>query len=152
MKLKFTVLLFIAVVLNIHSVDFPNYGFSIPMLDVSPGPEGGQALQMLLPPRNGFSGNVNVQIQPYSGSIGQYKKLSHRQYDELGLNVISEEITSDSYIVEYTGYLSNMDLHFYAMAIKKDDYVYLATATDLIINWEYTGRKLIDVIDGFELK
>jgi len=48
---------------------FPVTGFSIAPLEVAPGDKPSEALIMFLPANGNFAGNVNVQIQPYSGTI-----------------------------------------------------------------------------------
>jgi len=39
-----------------------------------------QALMMFLPVTDGFAANVNVQIQPYAGTIEDYTALSLQQF------------------------------------------------------------------------
>ena len=50
-------------------LDFPSAGFAIAVLEAEPGDVGYIALTMSLPPTDGFAPNVNVQIQPFEGSL-----------------------------------------------------------------------------------
>lgn len=131
---------------------FEESGFSINSLDSPPSLSGGQPLQMLLPAVNGFAANINVQIQPYTGTISQYKELSESQFKQLGLTTIHSKANESNLLFEYTGIMSNKKLHWYSKAIKKGDFVYLVTATEQETSWEQTKNKLISAVDSFKLK
>jgi hypothetical protein len=106
-----------------------------------------------LSPTEGFAPNINVQIQPYTGTIKEYATLSKGQFDELKWKVISEkEIGDDEWSVEYTGTMQAGDLHFYARAISKNGKVYLATATAKESQWPTVSDTLRQHIDSFEVK
>lgn len=131
-----------------NTVVCENAGFSIKMLD-KPVSCASSPFMMSLPSVNGFAPNVNVQIQPYSGSIDDYKKLSTGQFSLMGLEVISISSSGNELYFEYAGSLAGMNLHFYAKAIKNGDYVYLATATDTKTGWPQSFEKLKSVVDSF---
>ncbi len=153
--LKITTILVSAVFasgINARTLDFPQAGFSIDSIDAAPSLAGAHPLQMFLPPQNGFSPNVNVQIQPYPGTMKQYLALSESQFKQLGVNVISTKDLGDTVFFECAGSMQGMELHFYAKAIKEDDFVYLVTATDSIQNWNTNKTKLIQAVDSFKLK
>lgn len=130
---------------------FEQSGFSIEALDAAPVAEGMQPIQMFLPQVDGFAGNVNVQIQPYSESLAAYKALSDAQFTEFGLEVIRSDMKSKELVFEYRGVMREHALRFYAKAIKKGDYIYLATATDLQSQWPKTGQQLIDTVNSLQL-
>jgi hypothetical protein len=135
-----------------NTLDFPQAGFSIDSIDAVPSLAGGQPLQMFLPPENGFSANINVQIQPYPGTMEQYLELSESQFKQMGLTVISSKVFGETSFFECAGLMQGMELHFYAKAVKKGDFVYLATATDSKHNWDSNKNKLISAIDSLKLK
>lgn len=137
---------------NAESAKFSSAGFSIDILDDKASNAGSQPLMMALPAVNGFAANVNVQIQPYPGSVEDYKKLSSAQFLQLGLETITSSTKGNEIIFEYTGSLQGNMLHFYAKAIKVGDLFYLATATDLASQWPNTGKKLKSVVDSFEIE
>src|SRR5689334_20919211 len=59
-----------------NQLHFPLAGFSIAALEEPPGTSPQQALMMFLPATDSFAANVNVQIQPYSGSMEDYIALT----------------------------------------------------------------------------
>ena len=131
---------------------YKDAGFSIDALDSAIPAQGLQPVQMFLPAVNGFSANINVQVQPYAESIEAYQKLSEDQFMVLGLTKISSAIEDNAFIVEYTGELNEMNLHFYAKAVKKGGFVYLATATDLVSEWPKKSAQLKQVVHSLKLQ
>jgi hypothetical protein len=152
-----TVLLFSCATLfqaKAATIDLPLYSFQIDALDAAPDASApATALEMFLPPTEGFAPNINVQIQPYTGTIKEYATLSKGQFDELKWNVISErEIGDNEWSVEYTGTMQAGDLHFYARAISKNGKAYLATATAKESQWPAVSDTLRQRIDSFKVK
>ena len=88
MKHLLTILLAVTFSLQAYagssSATFNQAGFSINVIDSEASNAGSQALMMMMPALNGFSANVNVQIQPYPGSLEDYKKLSEAQFVQMG--------------------------------------------------------------------
>ena len=150
-KVIFILLILINVVSYAETATFKEAGFSIDTLDQEPSPAGVAPLQMSLSPVNGFSGNVNVQIQPYPGTLKEYVSLSESQFIQMGLKTLSSEFTNDTAAFEYAGILNGYDLHFYAKVFKKGNLFYLATATDLNSQWDKSKDKLISVVNSFQL-
>ncbi len=107
---------------------------------------------MALPVQNGFAGNVNVQMQPYTLTMSDYVALSRKQFKQIGLSLLSVQEEGDVAFLEYEGALQGRDLHWYAKAIKSGDYIYLVTATDSQKNWPKSRQKLISVVNSFKLK
>ena len=137
--------------INAGTLVFEQSGYSIQSLDSPPPLAGVQPLQMLLPAVNGFSANVNVQIQPYNGTLSQYKDISDSQFKQYGFKPILSKINSNNVTFEYTGAMSGKNLHWYSKAYKKGDFIYLVTATEQESNWEKTKNKLMSVVDSFKL-
>jgi Tfp pilus assembly protein PilX len=114
---------------------FTTAGFTIAPLEASPGNPPQKALIMFLPEINGFAGNVNVQIQPYNGSIEDYAGLSLQQFKSVGYNVLQQKSPVKSEVVfEYTGDVQGRPLHFYSRAVKSGGSIYLVTATGRLRN------------------
>jgi len=152
-----TVLLFSCATLfqaKAATIDLPLYGFQIDALEAAPDASApATALEMFLPPTESFAPNINVQIQPYTGTIKEYATLSKGQFDELKWKVISEkEIGDNEWSVEYTGTMQAGDLHFYARAISQNGKVYLATATAKESQWPTVSDTLRQHIDSFKVK
>ena len=137
--------------INAGTLVFEQSGYSIKSLDSPPPLAGVQPLQMLLPAVNGFSANVNVQIQPYNGTLPQYKDISDSQFKQYGFKPILSKINSDNITFEYTGSMSGKKLHWYSKAYKKGDFIYLVTATEQEDNWSKTKIQLISVVESFKL-
>jgi PsbP len=135
------------------TIDLPLYGFRIDALDAAPGASGSTtALEMCLPATEGFRPNINVQIQPYTGTMKEYATLSKGQFDELKWKVITDQQVGDNeWSVEYTGTLQAGDLHFYSRAISKNGKVYLATATAKESQWTTLSDTLRQHVDSFKV-
>jgi PsbP len=123
-------------------------------LDAAPGDATCQTLMMLLPVKDGFAPNVNVQIQqPYEGTIEDYTKLTLEQFKEAKLKVLGKKTLSKSAAVyEYTGEMQGHDLHWYAQAVKSGNKIYLITATDSAANWHKNADKLKACVDSFRVE
>lgn len=156
MKAKQTVILFLATqALSLSAADstnrlsFPVAGFSIAPLDVSPGENTCQALVMSLPATGNFAGNVNVQVQPYSGTIEEYTTLTLKQFKEAGVKVIEQKKAGRSGVVfEYSGELQGRSIHWYSRAEKAAGHVYLATATTAEEGWRTQSSQLKTCVDS----
>ena len=84
---------------TLGQLTFTASGFSIRPL------EGWETLTMLLPASDGFAPNVNVQIQPYPGTLDSYIALSKGQLKQMGFQAVREARRGKSgWVVEYTGY------------------------------------------------
>lgn len=117
---------------------FDKAGVEIDALDSSPGAAGLQALIMMLTAEDGVAANVNVQIQPYDGSLAEYKKLSDSQFSQIAFKVSTSIIEKNILKFEYTGSMSNLTLYWYSLAIKKGDFIYLVISP----HWIKTGLKI----------
>jgi hypothetical protein len=157
MRRQITVLLFlVASALSLSAAEstnrlgFPASGFSIAPLEFSPGTTACQALMMFLPPSGGFAGNVNVQIQPYNGTISEYTTLSLKQFKDAGLKLIAQKKAGASGVIfEYSGELRGKSLHWYARSEKMADHVYLVTATADEQDWPKQAAQLKSCVDSF---
>lgn len=134
-----------------ETLEFPKAGFSIASLDSSPTLGIIQPIQMLLPAKNGFSANVNVQVQAYSGTMQEYKDLSEGQFKLRGLTVLYINEQGNSLTFEYRGKMQSLSLHWYAKAFKKGDHIYLATATSTEDDWELNKEQLMSNVNSFKL-
>ena len=104
---------------------------------------------MTLTPTDGFSGNVNVQIQPYAGTLAEYVTLSLEQFKAGKLTVLDQRTLSKSVaIIEYTGKLQGRSLHWYARLELFNGNIYLATATSLETQWTKESSQLKACIDS----
>ncbi len=132
---------------------FKTAGFSIQPLAAPPGARTYQVLAMFLPPTGGFLPNVNVQIQPYSGTIGQYAALSKTQFTAAKFTLIKEtKIGKTAVALEYSGTLQGRRLHWYARAVATGTHVYLVTATSTEAQWPQVSGRLKACVDSFQLE
>lgn len=132
---------------------FQQNGFSIAPLEGKFAGETYQVLVMLLPASGGFAPNVNVQVQPFQGTIKEYVDLSRRQFQALNMTVLSEQVTENSILWEYSGSLENRKLHWYARAERADGgKVYLITAAASEPQWNTLAAKLKACVDSFRLE
>ena len=134
----------------IEKLVFLNSGFAISPLD-EPGKGTHLLLSMFLPASGGFSPNVNVQSQEYSGTIDEYVTMSLHGLKESKFDLISNSKPSkDRVVCEYTGLMNGKVLHFYANAVMKDRTVFLVTATALEDQWKGASEKLRSCVDSLE--
>lgn len=136
------------------SVDLAEYGFKMDLLDAAaPSNTQTQAIMSFLPSKEGFSPNVSVIIQPYSGTIKDYISLSKSQFEQMKWSIISEKVVSDSeWICEYSGSMQQTSLHWYVRAILESGKVYLVTATSSESSWKEVAPTLKRSVDSFHLK
>jgi hypothetical protein len=133
-----------------NRLHFAASGFSIAPLEAPKGQLTQQVLLMFLPTSGDFTPNVNVQIQPYEGSLDDYIKLSLKQFESANLKIVQQGRTTDSGAVfEYHGEIQNRRLHWYAKAQKSQGRVYLVTATALEENWVEVAPNLKNCVDSF---
>jgi hypothetical protein len=133
-----------------NRLSFPNAGFSIAPLDAAPAQVPVQVLMMWLPPGDGFAANVNVQIQPYKGTIEEYVALTLQQMKDAGFKVVQQQVAGKSAaIFECAGEMQKQALHWYARAEQSAGKVYLITATALEQQWAKDAAKLKACVDSF---
>ncbi|MCW5624127.1 MAG: hypothetical protein KIT73_05340 [Burkholderiales bacterium] len=142
------------VALNLEAAEpavlqFPVGGFSIQALEERPGNMTRQALVMALPATGDFAANVNVQIQPFDGSLDEYVALSEEQFRAMGLQSIGQQRPDANTVVfEYTGELQGRRLHWYSRAERAPGRIYLATATATEQQWRTDGARLKTCVDS----
>jgi len=136
-----------------NAIEFPQYGFQIDALDAPASEQPASALIMFLPPSDGFSPNINIQIQPYTGTIKEYADLSKGQFSKMNWKVLSESQPAENeWVVEYEGTTTGRDLHFLARAVAKEGKVYLVTATAAKSQWESVQETLKKHVQSFQKK
>lgn len=135
-----------------EQLHFKAAGFSIKGLEAKPAGVTYQTLMMFLPGADGFSPNVNVQIQPFTGTIRQYTALSRKQFADAKFKVLKEVRQGKSAaVLEYTGEFNGRKLHWYARAIANGKSVFLATATASATQWKSVASQLKSCVDSFKV-
>ena len=136
------------------TIDLPQYGFTIDVLDAPPSATmATTAFVSFLPATEGFAPNLNVSIQPYSEGITSYITLSKSQFKQMNWTIVTEKQNRESeWIVEYIGPMQGNDLHFYARAVAHRGKVYLVTATAKETQWISVSGSLRNAVDGFKIK
>ena len=130
---------------------FKQTGFSIAPLQGKPGADNYPALTMLLPVTDSYSANVNVNIQPYTGSLDDYIALSAKGFAEEHFNLISQTRTApDTVYFEYFGLIQGNQMHWYAKAVARPGHIYLATATALSEQWNADSNSLKACVTSFQ--
>lgn len=157
MRTSFAILLVIAGTLacdadNTNRLTFTAAGYSIAPLEAAPGDGTYQSLMMFLPASNGFAPNVNVQIQHFPGTVEDYAKLTLNQFKDAKLKLIEKKAAGKSAVsFEYQGEMQARPLHWYAIALKSGNKIYLVTATDLESNWKNSAAQLKRCVNSFQL-
>ena len=133
-----------------NRLHFAVSGFSIAPLEAPLGQTPQQAIIMFLPVKGDFAPNVNVQIQPYEGSLDEYWALSLKQFEGAGFKLVQPaKLKGSSVVFEYKGTMQGRLLHWYARAEKSRDRVYLVTATAPEERWTETAPRLKACVDSF---
>lgn len=133
------------------TLDFPGHGFRINALDV-PSTGFTTVLMMFLPSDEGFAPNVNVQIQPFDGTIDDYIAESKQQFKEMDLKILTDERPdAKTWLVGYEGRMEGESLRFYAKAVSQGKRVLLATATAKASQWKSAGEALTACVNSMEL-
>ncbi len=133
-----------------NRLHFPLAGFSIAALEDTPGKSPQQALMMFLPATDDFAANVNVQIQPYAGTMDDYTALTMEQLNRAKFKLLQKKAVGKAIaLYEYTGDMQGRTLHWYARAEKSGARVYLATATATDEQWSKIAPRLKECVDSF---
>lgn len=127
-------------------------GFSINALEIGEtGDSTVPVLTLMLPATERFAPNVNVQIQPFDGTLDEYADLSRAQFAEAKAKVIFYKRSGDALVGEYAADLQGRKLHFYARTLQSGDRIYLATATATETQWPSVGAKLKACVDSLSI-
>ena len=138
-----------------EGLHFKQHGFSIKPLKTKPA-DGvmTQVVAMQMPAVDGFAANVNVQLQPFAGTIDEYITLSRQQFDQFAFKVLAQKkIDADTVTLEYAGKMQGVELHWYARAVRKKGkpIVYLVTGTATTAQWSASAPALKDCVDSIKL-
>jgi hypothetical protein len=129
---------------------FLSAGFTIAPLESPAAESTRQVLMMFLPVTDGFAANVNVQIQPYAGTIEDYTALTVQEFKDAGPKVLQQKAPGKGVaIFEYMGEFQGRPLHWYARAEKSAGRVYLVTATATPVQWNKEAVRLKSCVDSF---
>jgi hypothetical protein len=131
---------------------FQEHGFSITALPGADDQQVHQVLIMMLPASDSFAPNVNVQIQPFGGTLDQYVAISRQQFQQAQWQVLGEEVGRDAAAWECSGELEGSTYHWYIVAHSAGARVYLVTATALEQQWDGVGATLVECVDSFRLE
>jgi hypothetical protein len=133
-------------------LQFKTNGFSIAPLECVSDTTPYQPVMMFLPATEAFAPNVNVQIQPYDGTLKDFVALSQQQFKAGGFTVLKEKMTEATVAWEYSGMLQGRKLHWYARALQKKNKIYLVTATATESQWVTVSAKLKNCVDSFRIE
>ncbi len=131
---------------------FQANGFSIAPLEATDDRAVYQILVMMLPATQSFAPSVNVQSQPFAGTMEEFVSLSRQQFTAEGLSIVSEKLGSNAVSWEYTGEVRGLQLHWYATAQAGNRKIYLVTATALEQQWDTVAADLRKCVDSFRLE
>jgi hypothetical protein len=131
---------------------FSNLGFSIKAFDLDKNISDYVVFTMYLPESDNFTPNINLIIQEYSDGLDNYKILSENQFLSNKMTIIKSEIKNSAYLMEYSGNIEGNDLHFYAKAVKKNNQIFLTTATCTANQLQKYSKQLFEVVESFKLE
>lgn len=131
-----------------QAVESTDFEFTPPSF---PREVGGQVFQYFLPAADGFAANVNLQIQPYEGSLEDYEALSVQQFEQLDFEMLDLARGENELIFEYTGSMQGTEFHWFSRVLKEGNYFYVVTATALAERWDTEREALVESVDSFRL-
>jgi hypothetical protein len=129
---------------------FGEHGFSI---DPPAGHDRSQMQQivtLMLPSSDGFAANVNVQAQPFKGTIEEYLSVSREQFKTGGITLLNEKHDAHTATIEYKGKMEGHPLHWYARAFLGKNGLILATGTALESQWASVSEVLRKSVDSIK--
>lgn len=136
--------------------DLPYYGWQLKDLDAIIEKAPGKSLFIKVDDTGQVPANINVQIQPFPGTMKDYIDLSRGQFDQVfekGWKILSEKQNGDEeWSCEVVGSRKGKGYHFYSRAVKEGSKVYLIMATALQEQWGSVGEKLRRHVDAFQTK
>lgn len=112
---------------------------------------GGQVFQYFLPAAEGFAANVNMQIQPFEGSLQEYAEISQAQFEQLGFEVLDFNQGENEILYQYRGEMQGTLYRWYSRVIRDGNYYYVVTATSLDERWETEQEQLVESVHSFTL-
>ncbi|MGZ3438673.1 MAG: hypothetical protein ACXVDD_04130 [Polyangia bacterium] len=130
------------------TLSFSEHGFSIDPPVGHDATQTQQVVMLALPTSDGFSPNVNVQVQPFSGTMDEYVKVSLDQFKANGVKIVAEKHDAKSAMLEFTGPYGGRPLHWYSRAFLGKNGVVLATATAGEPQWPRLAAALRQSIDS----
>jgi hypothetical protein len=134
--------------------DLPHYGAQLKDLDALIEKAPGKTLFIKADETGRASANINVQIQPFTGTVKEYVDVSKAQFEQMfekGWKILSEKQDGEKqWSCELTGTAKGKDYHFYARAVREGSKVYLITATALQEEWGSFGEKMRRHVDAFK--
>ena len=159
-KAKFAVTTLLAIcafsALTAAEGDLPYYGSQLKDLDAVIEKAPGKTLFIKVDETGKSSANINVQIQPFTGTMKEYMDVSRAQFEQMfdkGWKILSEKQDGEkAWSFELAGTAKGKEYHFYARAVREESKVYLITATSLQAEWESVGEKMHRHVDAFKAK
>ena len=107
-----------------------------------------QVVTMSMPASDGFAPNVNVQVQPFTGTMAEYLEVSKQQFKAGGITLLAEKHDAEHATIEYKGKMQGAPLHWYARAFLAKNGLVLATATALESQWAAVNAALRKSVDS----
>ena len=134
--------------------DLPHYGAQLKDLDALIDKEPGKTLFIKADETGRGSANINIQIQPFAGTMKDYTDTSKAQFEQIfekGWKILSEKQDGEKqWSCELAGTLKGKEYHFYARAVREGSKVYLITATAPQDEWGSLGEKMRRHVDAFK--
>jgi hypothetical protein len=133
---------------NKTTLGFGEHGFSIEPPVGHDYAQMQQIVSLALPTTEGFQPNVNVQVQPFKGTIEEYLTVSREQFKTTGMKLLNETHDARTAVVEFTGLLQGRPLHWYSRALLGKNGLILATGTSLESQWARVSATLRHSVDS----
>ena len=126
------------------------FGFSISPPVVLPEPENGfSPVMFFLPRTGGFSPNVGVRVEPFSGHLASYSEITLQQLKRDKLKIIKFELDEAGLRWEFSGKIDNNQFRWYSRGVVYGPNAITITATAFESQWHEVGPQLIKCVESF---
>ena len=112
--------------------------------------QGGLIAQFYYPFSNGFSANINIMKQQFSGTLDLYEKISRANMKRLKWEITSSKNIADGRIFQYKGVRQKREYRFYCKVVQRDGFIYLITATLPADEWNIIKDEVTAGVESFK--
>ena len=160
MKCLLALVAIVVIAPTLQSAEFVDdkYGYTIssPELGESPAGQSVERVSMKGPVQDGFTPNINVQIQKLQTTRDEFIALSEKQMAELKWTVRSKKLLevdgAPAVLFEADWKIQGLDLRFLQLAIVRDKDVMLTTCTTLVAAFPLQEAEFSRVLASVKLK
>ena len=101
---------------------------------------------------NGFAANITLVKRVYTRGLKTFATNLRARLEKSNYKIELGEIADQRCLFEYTGEVNYKLYHYFVIAQKRNNFLYLITATTLHKNWNSRKEQVLKSLDSFTLK